>query len=266
MWQKERQSKILHHLSAFGRLSIDQAMEDFAVSRETIRRDLMEMEQGGLLRRVRGGAVVTERPAWQQPPFQIRHTERLQEKRAIAATVLQFLTNGMTLFMDAGSTAIIMAETLAEFNGLNDITIITNSIDIGRTILGPTGEGASRFRIVMLGGELKQNPLEVAGVITINAIHQYRADLALLVPWGVNAEQGASYYHFSTAEIARAMVKNAAQTLILADHSKIGAPARVVCCPPDAIGVLITDGHARELPAFDDLARRLAKTVIAEGR
>jgi len=265
MWQQERQQKILQHLTGFGRISIERAVEDFAVSRETIRRDLMEMERAGLLRRVRGGAVGIEKKQWQQLPFDIRHTEQIREKRAIAATALQFVQSGMTIFMDAGSTALIMAERLAEQNGLRDITIITNSVDIGRTILGATGERASRFRVIMLGGELKQNPLEVVGAITINAIHHYRADLALLVPWGINAEQGGSYYHFSTAEIARAMAQNAAQTVILVDHSKIGAPARVVFCPPDAIDVLITDSSARKLPAFDALRGRLAKTIIAEG-
>jgi len=265
MWQQERQQKILQHLTGFGRISIDRAVEEFAVSRETIRRDLMEMERAGLLRRVRGGAVGIENSQWQQPPFEIRHTERLREKRAMAATALQFVQSSMTIFMDAGSTSLIMAERLAAQNGLNDITIITNSVDIGRTILGSMGERASRFRVIMLGGELKQNPLEMVGAITINAIHHYRADLAILVPWGINAEQGASYYHFATAEIARAMAQNAAQALILADHSKIGAPARAVFCPPAAIDVLITDSAASNLPAFDALRGRLAKTIIAEG-
>jgi len=265
MWQEERQQKILAHLVAFGQISIDRAVEDFAVSRETIRRDLMNMERVGLLKRVRGGAVAIEKPLMSQSPFEIRHTEHLQEKRAIAATALQFVQSGMTIFMDAGSTAIIMAETLAEPNGLSDITIITNSIDIGRAILGVNGERAGRFRVIMLGGELKQNPMEMTGSITINAIHQYRADLALLVPWGINAADGASYYHFATAEIARAMAQNAAQTTILADHSKIGAPARVIFCPPANIAALITDRGARGLPAFDALTHCLAKTIIAEG-
>jgi len=265
MWQQERQQKILQHLTGFGRISIDRAVEDFTVSRETIRRDLMEMERAGLLRRVRGGAVLVENARWQQLPFAIRHTEHIREKRAIAATALQFVQSGMTVFMDAGSTSLIMAERLAAQNGLHDITIITNSVDIGRTILGNEGERSPRFRVIMLGGELKQNPLEMVGSITINAIHNYHADLALLVPWGINARQGASYYHFSTAEIARAMAQNAEQTVILADHSKIGAPARAVFCSTQAMSALITDKAARDLPALADLQRVLAKTIIAEG-
>jgi len=265
MWQEERQQKIRSRLNAFGQISIDRIVADFGVSRETIRRDLMEMEHAGLLRRIRGGAVNLKTTGQQQSPFQVRHTEKQQEKRAIAATALQFLTSGMTIFMEAGSTAIIMAEALAEPNGLNDITIITNSVDIGRTIVSSTQEQDPRFHVILLGGEFKQNPMEMTGVITINAIHHYHADLALLVPWGINAERGASCYHFSTAEMTRAMVQNADRTVILADHSKIGAPARSIFCPPEGISALITDAGARNMPAFEDLTRRLPKTIIAQG-
>jgi len=266
MWQEERQQKIRNLLAAFGQVSIDRIVTNFGVSRETIRRDLMEMEQTGLLRRVRGGAVRLETQQWSQSPFQVRHTERLQEKRAIAATALQFLTSGMTIFMEAGSTAIIMAETLAKPNGLSDITIITNSVDIGRVIIGSTGERASRFRVIMLGGEFKQEPMETVGAITINAIHQYHADLALLVPWGINAEKGAFCYHFPAAEITRAMTQNAERTIILVDHSKIGAPSRSVFCPPEDISVLITDKAARGVSGFEALERKLAKLVVAEDK
>jgi len=266
MWQEERQQKIRNRLKAFGQISIDRVVSDFGVSRETIRRDLMEMEKAGLLRRIRGGAVRLESALQQQSPFQVRHTERRQEKRAIAATALQFLTSGMTIFMEAGSTAIIMAETLAEPNGLKDITIITNSVDIGRAVIGQTGERSSRFRVIMLGGEFKQNPMEMTGANTINAIHNYHADLALLVPWGINAEKGAFCYHFSTTEITRAMVQNADKTIILADHSKIGAPSRAVFCSPDDMAVFITDRGAREVDGFDALYRRLKKLVVAEDK
>ncbi len=260
MWQEERQQKIREHLTAFGQVSIDRIVENFGVSRETIRRDLMEMEQAGELRRVRGGAVPGIR---ENSSFQVRHTPRLQEKRAIAATALQFLQSGMTLFMDAGSTTSVMSETLAGPNGLTDLTIITNSIDVARNLTDPTGEPSRRFRVIILGGEFRQDPMEMSGPVTINDIHRYQADVAIVVPWGVDPTRGASDYHLSGAEIARAMVQNASQTMILADHSKIGAPARSVFCPPADIDTLITDAKACEHPIFDALRTTLPNVVIA---
>src|SRR5690606_17557485 len=115
MWQEERHRKIRDRLAAHGRGSVDRIVQEFGVSRETVRRDLMEMELAGELRRVRGGAVPATR---EDTTFGIRVTLRLQEKRAIAARALGLLQNGMTIFMDAGSTSTTMAEALAGPNGL----------------------------------------------------------------------------------------------------------------------------------------------------
>ncbi|GAA4166666.1 DeoR/GlpR family DNA-binding transcription regulator [Shinella granuli] len=261
MWQEERQQKIRDLLAAFGQVSTDRISQSFGVARETIRRDLVEMEQAGELRRVRGGAVPLVREAFS---FQVRHTQRLQEKRAIAATALPFLRNGMTLFMDAGSTTTVMSETIAGPNGLTDLTVITNSFDVARNLTEPTGEPSRRFRVLMLGGEFKQDPNETVGAVAINEIHRYQADLAMVVPWGVDAVKGASDFYLYGAEVARAMVQNSGQTMILADHSKIGAPPRTVFCPPDEIDILVTDAKARDNPSFEAILEKLPKVVVAE--
>ncbi|MGE0284473.1 MAG: DeoR/GlpR family DNA-binding transcription regulator [Rhizobiaceae bacterium] len=261
MWHEERHQKIRSQLSAFGQVSIDRIIEDFGVSRETVRRDLMEMELAGELRRVRGGAVPVMR---EDTSFRIRMTLRQQEKRAIAATALRLLQNGLTIFMDAGATSAAMAEMLAGPNGLTDITIITNSVDVAQQLAERPGEPMRRFRVVMLAGDFKQEPMETHGAATINDIYRYRADLALLAPWGVDARLGATNYFLHGAEIARAMVQNAERTIILADHSKVGAPARSVFCPVDEIDHLIVDAKARMRPGFDALTRVVPGLIIAE--
>lgn len=261
MWQEERQQKIRELLAAFGQVSIDRVSQSFGVARETIRRDLVELEQAGELRRVRGGAVPISREI---SSFKVRHTQRLQEKRSIAATALQFLRSGMTVFMDAGSTTSVMSEAIAGPSGLSDLTIITNSFDVARNLTDPTGEPSRRFRVVMLGGEFKQDPSETMGATAINEIHRYHADLAVLVPWGVDAKKGASDSFIYGAEVARAMALNSTQTMILADHSKIGAPARSVFCPPAEIDLLITDAKARDNPGFASIVEGLPRVVVAE--
>lgn len=261
MWQEDRQQKIREFLTAHGRVATDRIAQEFQVARETIRRDLIEMEQAGELRRVRGGAVLMQPKS---ASFQVRHAQRRQEKQAIAARALQFLENGMTIFMDAGSTTSVMSEALSGYNGLVDLTIITNSVNVARYLSDESGKRLRGFRVLMLGGEFRQDPMETFGSVTINEIHRYRADAALVVPWGVDGIKGASDYHLSGAEIARAMVQNARQTIILADHSKIGAPSRAVFCPPGDIDVLITDAGARRRPAFEALRKGLSQVVVAE--
>lgn len=257
MWQEERHRKIKDQLAAHGRVSVDRIVEDFGVSRETVRRDLMEMELAGELRRVRGGAVPVTR---EDTTFGIRVTLRLQEKRAIAARALGLLQNGMTIFMDAGSTSTTMAEALAGPNGLTDMTFLTNSVDVARLLTDP----ARRFRAVMLAGEFKHDPQETFGSATINDIHRYRADVALLAPWGVDAEMGAMNYFLHGAEIARAMIRNSEKVVILADHSKVGAPARSVFCPVAEMDHLIVDAKARSRPGFDALQAAVPGLIVCD--
>ncbi|RWR29300.1 DeoR/GlpR transcriptional regulator [Sinirhodobacter populi] len=262
MWQEERHRRIRDHLTAFGRVSVDRITEDFGVSRETVRRDLMEMEQAGELCRVRGGAVPVTR---EDTTFGIRVTQRLQEKRAIAATALGLLESGMTIFMDAGSTSTTMAEALAAPHGLTDLNILTNSMDVARLLAERPSEPSRRFRVLMLAGEVKHEPMETHGAATINDIQRYRADVALLAPWGVDAKMGAMNYFIHGAEIARAMIRNSERAIILADHSKVGAPARSVFCPVEEIDNLIVDEAARNRPGFTELVAAVPGLIVAEG-
>ncbi|AHD02189.1 DeoR/GlpR family DNA-binding transcription regulator [Leisingera methylohalidivorans] len=261
MWQEERHQKIRAQLAAFGRVSIDKIVEEFGVSRETIRRDLMEMETAGEVRRVRGGAVPAVR---EDTAFSTRVKQRLQEKRCIAATALQLLESGMTIFMDAGATSQAMADALAGPNGLTDMTVITNAVDVAQRLAERPGEPGRGFRVVMLAGDIKQDPMETHGEATINDIQRYHANAALLAPWGVSAKMGAMNHFLHGAEIARAMVRNSERRIILADHSKVGLPSRSVFCRTEDMDHLIVDAKAKLCPGFDELEDKVPGLIVAE--
>ncbi|WP_313531939.1 DeoR/GlpR family DNA-binding transcription regulator [Shinella sp.] len=261
MWQEERQQKIRSLLAAYGQVSIDRIVEDFGVSRETIRRDLMEMEVAGELRRVRGGAIPME--AREDTTFGVRITLRQQEKRTICATALGFLESGQTIFMDAGATTSTMAEALAGPTGLTNLTILTNSVDVASQLAERPGDLSRGTRVILLAGNVKQDPMETYGEATINDIQRYRADVALLAPWGVDATMGAMNYFLHGAEIARAMVRHSGRTIILADHSKIGVVSRSVFCETGEMAHLITDAKARQKSGFEALAEAVPGLVVA---
>lgn len=261
MWQDERHKKIVDYLQAFGRVSIDQITEEIGVSRETIRRDLMELEQAGKLKRVRGGAVPL---AKEDTDFHVRVHQRLLEKQAIATEALNLLSNDMTVFIDAGTTTTVMAEVLANYHGLSGLNILTNSIDVARLLSGKENDSYHRYKVHLLSGDVRQDPLETWGASTINDIYRYRADVALLAPWGIDPELGAMNHFIHGAEIARAMVRNSAKTIILADHSKIGAPARSVFCTIDEISHLIVDREARDVPDFHSLKRSISSVIVSK--
>lgn len=255
MWQEERFQRIRALLTTFQRVSTDRLVAELDVSRETVRRDLLELEALGELRRVHGGAVKIE----DEPPIAERANTRIKYKRAIARAAAGLVSSGQTLLLGAGSTTAILAEELAKLSGL---TVITNSFDVALRINGG-GEQAERTNeVIVLGGSLGDRLPATFGESTVAEIYRYRADLALLSPVGVDPRYGATSFDPREAEVARAMVTNAAHTVILADYSKIGLRSRVSYCPVERIDRLITNTKASQEPALDELKARVARLTL----
>lgn len=251
MWQEERYQRIRALLSSLQQVSTDRIVGELGVSRETVRRDLLELEAMGELRRVHGGAV----PVHSEPPIAERVHTRVKYKRAIARAAAGLVSSGQTLFLDAGSTTSVLADELAKLSGL---TVITNSFDVALKV-GAAGNGANQ--LIMLGGSVGGPVCATAGDITIAEIHRYRADLALLSPVGVDAEFGATNYDLREAEVARAMAASAKRLVLLADFSKIGLCSRVSYCSADRIDHLVTNSSAQKSPAYAALKSAVGKIV-----
>lgn len=258
MWHEERRQRIRSLIDTFGRVSIDRVTGDFGVSRETIRRDLLEMEAEGELRRVRGGAVANE--DGREAPYRVRSAVRVREKRAIAAAAAQLVEAGQTLFLDAGSTTATLAERLA---GLSGLTVITNSVDVANHISGADGAGDRVNRAVLLGGEFNPEPPATFGDATINELARHQADIAMLSPFGLEVLKGATSYDPREAEIARAMIANARKTVLLVDHSKIGSVSRVAYCAATEIAQLVVDAKAPRRDGFEALREQVGAVVVA---
>jgi DeoR family transcriptional regulator, fructose operon transcriptional repressor len=257
MWHEERRHRIRAQLAALGRVSVDRATQEFGVSRETIRRDLMEMEAHGELRRTRGGAVPVEA---EEAPYSVRSTVRIKEKRMLAVGAAQLVSDGQSLFLDAGSTTAILAERLAMFSGL---TVITNSLHVALQITSPLHAKERNNNVILVGGEFNHDPPATFGALSVNDLARYQTDLAFTSPFGLDNQAGATSFDPREAEIARSMIRNAHQTVLLADHSKIGVVSRVSYCQIGDISHLILNARAQRHPQFDLLQRKAQNTIIA---
>jgi len=253
MWHEERHQRIRNLLATFGRVTVDRLTSEMEVSRETARRDLLEMEAAGELRRVRGGAVALEPRA--EAPFTERAQSRLKEKRMIAKAAAALVSSGQSLFLDAGSTTTLLAEALSALSGL---TIITNSIEAALKLSHATAN-----RVVLIGGELRNDPPATVGALAINEIARYRVDFAMLSPYSFDPEQGAGSYEPEEAEVARAMVAHAERVVILADHSKLGLSGRIAYCAPAQVDHLVVDAQARTSAHWPALEQTLADLIVA---
>ncbi len=257
MLQEERLLRIESLLATVVRVSTERIAQELDISRETARRDILTLEARGALRRVHGGAVALK-PVVPEAPYAERQRLRAREKRAIAKAALRLVRPGQTLFMDAGSTMSCFAEELRSMAGL---TVITNSIAIALVLAAPGSSGG--HRVVLLGGTPRADVQATFGEATVGEIHRHRADLALLSPVGLDAQQGASSYEHHEAAVAQAMVRQADHVVLLADHGKIGMASRISYCAAQEVDALVTDRHAASQAALAPLRRVVGRVVIA---
>lgn len=236
MWAQERHARLLELLAEESRLSTAAISDVLGVSRETVRRDMVELEARGLLRRVHGGAVTAAAPPAPEASYEERKAIARSQKHAIGRAAATMLPEGATCFIDAGTTTAALALALIE---RPDVHVVTNSIDVAR-ILGPRGDS----RLLLLGGRPHPKVPATYGEMTLGGIERFLVDVALIGPVAVNPERGVMDYELHEAEIARSMMLRAGKRVVLADGRKIGAESRVAICRLDEIDHLVTDATA----------------------
>jgi len=271
MWVQERHDRIVALLNERQRLTTEMFAAELGVSKETIRRDLIELELSGKLARVHGGAIpqtLAPHPASapRQAPGPVasagsaalpeaayveRNALHHQEKAAIAHVAAARIERGMCCYMDAGSTTLALARELAGRTGLR---IVTNSVDIAAALARQPG-----LDVMLLGGHLDGDLPATFGEQTLADIARERVDLALISPVALDPQRGAMNYLWHEAAVARAMVAQAERLVLLADASKLGAVSRAQICPLPAVHLLVTDDRAE--PA---LLQRLRVAGVAE--
>lgn len=243
MWSATRHQKILAILHKQQQITTDGLAEEFNVSRETIRRDLLLLESEGSIDRIHGGAVLSK--TINEQPFLKRVNSHQKEKRSIAKLAAQLIQPNQSIFLDAGSTTNIFAEELRK---LPELLIVTNSIDVATMLQG----ARSKSKLILLGGQLISDVPGTFGELTLAEIGRFNVDIAFLSPVSVSAKQGAAYFELHEAELARAMANNAKKLVIMADHGKLGEVSRVRCKDCSEIDLLIT-GAAAAQTLIDDL-------------
>ncbi len=252
MWAKDRHHRILALLAAREQVSMENLAEEFGVSRETLRRDIVQLEAEGRLKRVHGGFM---RVGGTEPPFQSRMETNAEAKRRIGAAAARAVEPGMLIAVDAGTTTIAFAEHLATIPKLQ---VVTNSLGVASTV----GK-ASGVTVILLGGRLGADVPGTFGEVALAQLRRFRPDLAFISPTALDAEAGAMNFDEAEAEMASAMAECAARLVVLADNSKLGRKSRVQICACGRIDMLITDRKARPAQTDPLRAAGLRELVVA---
>lgn len=235
MWSKERHQRILGMLKSNQSVAANDLADLLDVSRETVRRDLLELEEKGLIERVHGGAVLPDQQS--EPPFNIRRDAQARAKQDIARKAVSLIEPGMSLFIDAGTTTSAFSQILSKISG---IMVVTNSIEISQTI--KTSEADIDF--ILIGGRLSSDVPATYGEVAISDIRRFHLDMAIVSPVALHPDKGAFSYDFSEAEVARTMIEQAQANVFLCDRTKLSKTNRVRICDAETIDILVTDKKA----------------------
>ena len=233
MIKKERQETILSILHAKQFCSVNHLASQRYVAPITIRRDLIEMEAGGLLKRCHGGASVMEF-ANREVPFELRSRENAAEKAKIAKKATAMINHGDTVFLDASTTVSHIADHIsAEL----DLTIITNSI---RVLEKLKGRG---IRCYLTGGMLLENSSALVGQIAEDTVSSLFADICFFSSQGITEDGMITDFSEDETRLRRCMIANAKKSVFLYDHSKHGKRFLFKVCSAEDIFCVVTDSQ-----------------------
>ncbi len=232
MKPSERRVEILNIVRRQKRVYVDELANLLHISRETVRRDLGELERTGKIQKFHGGA---ELPGVHgEGRFLERLAENVPAKVAIATAALDLISPGETLFIDTGSTTLYFAEQLA---GVANLTVVTNSTEIAR-ILGADNHATQVF---LLGGEYHADNRQTVGSMVIKQVGFFRAHHAVLTIGALDSRSGIMDFNINEAQVARAMIQQAESVTVLADVTKFGRIASFGVCGFDRITNLVCD-------------------------
>lgn len=243
--KRDRQERIIGELRADPFMRISTLAERFGVTTETIRRDVDELSEQGLVSRTYGGAAL--HPMGVEPGLNERHQQHVEERQRIASHAVALVERGEVLMVDAGSTTLLFARRLAAESRGN--TVITNSVQLALSLAANPA-----IRVVMCPGDFDLEENAVAGPETVAFLQRFRADKAIIGASGLTAE-GPSEVRSPFAWVKRTMLGRARRRLLLADSSKFDQPMLEVVCPLDTLTDIVVDQPpAGELRRVLDLA------------
>ena len=215
MKAETRRQGIMDVLMDTGSASVDDLAIRFGVSRMTVHRDLDDLEQSGLLRKVRGGASIQSSSKFESD-FRYRERQAAEEKRLIAAAAAERIEPGQTIMVDDGSTANAITEFLPERQPL---TVITSNLAVINQLAGRPG-----IELIALGGRYHKKFHGFFGLVAEEALRSLRADIAFV---STSAIHGASAFHQDEEVVhyKRLMIRAAERCFLLVDHGKFGRSA-----------------------------------------
>ena len=229
--KENRKQQIISLLTAGGYTNVTELAARFNVTTETIRRDLNELEQENLVKRIHGGAIATAKRS-PELEYQNRGQYLMQEKKDIARQAADLINDGETVIITSGTTTQAMAEFLLRKKNL---TVITNSV-----LLCAELAAGQDIEVFILGGKVRNGNFSVSGPISMDNLSVFNPDKTIIGIGGISLEKGLTDHRMDETLLTRSCLKAAGMTIGLADHSKFGTITSYTIGPARMLQYLVT--------------------------
>ncbi len=227
----ERRNQILEKIQSDKKVVVSDLSGHFGVSDETIRRDLLRLEQKGLIVKSYGGAVLNESSA--EASFHNRKKKNVAGKQIIANLIRDLVNDGDHIIVDASTTALSIVSALTD---KKDLTLITNSIEVMFEAMQHRD-----WDVISTGGKLYEKYLAFAGPGAMESFQMMNADKIIFSCKGFDMNRGITDGSAIFALLKNTMIKSVREAILAVDHTKFDQIAFYNICSVADVDMVVTD-------------------------
>jgi DeoR/GlpR family transcriptional regulator of sugar metabolism len=214
-------------------LRVPELASALIVSEGTIRNDLNALESEGRLKRVHGGAVLTDQEQFQNISFVRRYRQNAAAKLAIAREAAFLVMDGDSILLDASSSSYYLARALS---GRRKLRVMTNGFEVARELAQETSN-----TVILIGGVVNNDSSSVTGLLSERIIAEMQIGKGFFSCSGFSLERGMTEVHLEEAQLKRKAIESSRQVIALVDSSKMGKEDLTPFAQPHQITRLFTD-------------------------
>lgn len=248
-----RRQGLARLISARGFVRVADASLELGVSEVTIRGDLSALARDGRAVRVHGGAMPADALVDRESPVESTRDQDAAAKRAIGVAAAGLVSSGDSVYLDAGSTALAVADALLDRRELHDVIVVTSSLALALAL----EPAIPRYEVIVTGGTLRPLQHSLVNPFAAPMLASLRFDIAFIGCNGIHPLHGVTNVNLPEAEIKTLAVRAARRAVLIADGGKLGRTEVAVIGEIADFAALVTAG-----PAPDGVVDALRATGI----
>jgi DeoR family glycerol-3-phosphate regulon repressor len=238
-----RQNDIVLLARTEGKVSVEDLAARFEVTPQTIRKDLNDLCDGGVLQRFHGGAMLANGVA--NFGYEARRQLATDEKRRIGLKAAALIPDNSSLLINIGTTTEQVATAL---RGRSGLMVITNNINVVNIL-----QGFDAIEVIVAGGVVRHSDGGVVGEAAVDFIRQFKVDYAIIGTSAIDADGALLDFDYREVKVAKAIMDCARKSILVADGMKLERTAPVRIGHLSQLDYFVTD--AVPPPHLSDICR-----------